>query len=168
MHVSRADKKQQVRDRLMASALTLFKKKGVEPTTVQEIADHAQTSKGTFFNYFPTKESVVVAHYERLTEQAIAREHTRARAVSSEAKIRRLLCACANTVQDVELARALLRALFSSELVVAADHAIEQRLQRMLRDLLEEGIARGELRQNLELRVFLALLTGALSSSIQD
>jgi AcrR family transcriptional regulator len=39
--------------------LKLFKSKGFEATTVDDIADKADVAKGTFFNYFPRKEAVL-------------------------------------------------------------------------------------------------------------
>ncbi|MCM2675462.1 FAD-dependent oxidoreductase [Shouchella plakortidis] len=41
------------------AALTLFREKGFDRTTVQEITTAARVAKGTFFNYFPTKESIM-------------------------------------------------------------------------------------------------------------
>ncbi|PYP66429.1 MAG: hypothetical protein DMD36_17320 [Gemmatimonadetes bacterium] len=43
---------------MVQTALRLFKKRGFEATTVDEIAEQADVAKGTFFNYFPRKEAV--------------------------------------------------------------------------------------------------------------
>jgi len=40
--------------------MRLFKKQGYEETTVEQIAAAAEISESTFFNYFPSKEDVVV------------------------------------------------------------------------------------------------------------
>lgn len=49
--------------------MRLFRAKGFEDTTVDEIASAAEVSRRTFFRYFPTKESVVFpAQEERLVE----------------------------------------------------------------------------------------------------
>lgn len=52
----------------MESAFALFRKHGVEATTVEEICDKADVAKGTFFNYFPRKEAV----FGYLSEQWVA------------------------------------------------------------------------------------------------
>jgi AcrR family transcriptional regulator len=47
------------RDRLYEAAVTLFREQGYENTTVDQIARRAGVAKGTFFNYFPTKDAVL-------------------------------------------------------------------------------------------------------------
>src|SRR5699024_2850914 len=52
-------KKQQTRKRIEQAALKLFRDKGYSQTTVKEITQAAGIAKGTFFNHFPTKESIM-------------------------------------------------------------------------------------------------------------
>lgn len=51
--------KQTRRDRLYDVALALFRQQGYEQTTVDQITREAGLAKGTFFNYFPTKDAVL-------------------------------------------------------------------------------------------------------------
>lgn len=51
-------KKNETKDRIFQAAFDLFKRRGVEATTVEEICHKADVAKGTFFNYFPRKEAV--------------------------------------------------------------------------------------------------------------
>jgi AcrR family transcriptional regulator len=55
----REQAKFQRRERLYEAALTLFRSKGYESTTVEQITRQAGLAKGTFFNYFPTKDAVL-------------------------------------------------------------------------------------------------------------
>jgi len=45
---------------IQKEALRLFLEQGFEATTIEAIAEAADISPGTFFNYFPTKEDVVL------------------------------------------------------------------------------------------------------------
>src|SRR3989475_1811626 len=56
----RERKKQKTRESIQRTALRLFEKQGYEETTIEEIAAAAEISPSTFFNYFPTKEDVVL------------------------------------------------------------------------------------------------------------
>ncbi|MDZ5783546.1 FAD-dependent oxidoreductase [Marinococcus luteus] len=59
--MKRTEKREQTRSRILQAAVHLFQEKGFEQTTVQEITASAEVAKGTFFNYFPTKESIMRA-----------------------------------------------------------------------------------------------------------
>lgn len=52
-------RKEHTRQRLLASAERLFRAGGFDATTVEEIAAGADVAKGTFFNYFENKASLL-------------------------------------------------------------------------------------------------------------
>jgi len=56
----RERKKQKTKASIQREALRLFKKRGYEETTIEDIAEAADISPSTYFNYFPTKEDVVI------------------------------------------------------------------------------------------------------------
>jgi AcrR family transcriptional regulator len=56
----RERKKQKTKAAIQREAMRLFKKQGYDETTVEQIAAAAEISPSTFFNYFPTKEDVVI------------------------------------------------------------------------------------------------------------
>jgi AcrR family transcriptional regulator len=59
LDVSRRErKKEETKERILEAAFGLFRKHGVEATTIEEICEKADVAKGTFFNYFPHKEAV--------------------------------------------------------------------------------------------------------------
>ncbi|HEY3365937.1 MAG TPA: TetR/AcrR family transcriptional regulator [Symbiobacteriaceae bacterium] len=58
--MKRAEKKTATRDALIHTALTLFARHGYETTTVAQITQAVGVAKGTFFNYFATKEDVLL------------------------------------------------------------------------------------------------------------
>lgn len=52
-------RKERTHRRLLEEAQRLFKVKGFDDTTVEEVAAAADVAKGTFFNYFESKESLL-------------------------------------------------------------------------------------------------------------
>src|SRR5579863_8077672 len=59
----------EMRDRIYRAALRLFAERGFLETTVEDITEAADVGKGTFFNYFPTKEHVLGCYgQERIHE----------------------------------------------------------------------------------------------------
>jgi AcrR family transcriptional regulator len=59
IEVSRRErKKEETKERILHASFELFRKGGVEATTVEQICERADVAKGTFFNYFPHKEAV--------------------------------------------------------------------------------------------------------------
>lgn len=57
-------KSEATRRRLLERALVLFQKRGVEATTMRDIAKAAGMSLGAAYYYFPSKEALVFAYYE--------------------------------------------------------------------------------------------------------
>ncbi len=55
----RERKKAIVKNALVESAYTLFRKRGFIDTSVDDIAEHARVSRRTFFRYFPSKDDVL-------------------------------------------------------------------------------------------------------------
>jgi AcrR family transcriptional regulator len=66
MRITR-DAKQATRARILATASKRFRSQGFEATTIRDIAGEINIATGTIFNYFESKEEVVVA----LAEEAI-------------------------------------------------------------------------------------------------
>ncbi len=72
----RERKKEETRDRIFKAACKLFRDKGFEATTIDDIAEKADVAKGTFFNYFPRKEAVLGYLSEMWIEEAEERAST--------------------------------------------------------------------------------------------
>ena len=67
----RERKKQQTRDTLRTVARGLFVERGFEHVTVAEVAEAADLSEATVFNYFPTKEDLFFGGLEAFEEQLL-------------------------------------------------------------------------------------------------
>jgi AcrR family transcriptional regulator len=58
----RERKKARLREQIISTALSLYRERGYEGTTVEEICRKVEISQPTFYNYFPSKESILAEH----------------------------------------------------------------------------------------------------------
>ena len=59
----------QCRQRILKASRQLFSTKGYEETTMEDVADRAEVSKATLYNYFPGKDSLLLGIAEAELEQ---------------------------------------------------------------------------------------------------
>ena len=141
----------EIREKLFRAALRLFAERGYLETTVEDITDAADVGKGTFFNYFPTKEHVLATYGEerlRVIEHAL--ETAKSGAVPVLAVLRALATELAG--QSAE-SPALLRSIYAAHASSAPIRAgLQKRLQRarkLMARILAVGQERGEIRGDL-------------------
>lgn len=68
----REEKKAEQRRAILDTAAALFRKKGYEDTRVRDIVDRLRISEVTFFNYFPTKDALIMAFAAEILDFSIA------------------------------------------------------------------------------------------------
>ena len=68
----RERKKLETYTRLYECAMELFRQQGYEQTSVEQITQLADVGKGTFYNYFQSKEAVVLEYSRRNYQELIA------------------------------------------------------------------------------------------------
>src|SRR6185437_16787289 len=66
----REQNKERTKERILAAALELFNKQGLEATTKQ-ISRKAGIAEGTLFNYFKTKEDLALFFFQKETHDLI-------------------------------------------------------------------------------------------------
>ena len=69
----REEKKRELRDRILATTLSLFGKQGFGSTRVADVAAQLRISEATFFNYFPTKHAVLDEAVRAAVDAAVTR-----------------------------------------------------------------------------------------------
>ncbi len=144
-------KKREKRERLLKASLALFRERGYEQTRVADITRAAGVAKGTFFNYFPTKERVLLA----LGEQMLGRL---GRVDSSEifqqkgtrGKVKAMFHALAAGLDtDRELVKEMVyRGLRLPDLVDNSRAQLDFRAMLIL--LIEQGKRKEEIRQDVD------------------
>ena len=148
----RARRHAETREGIVRAALMLFARQGFFATTVEQITQAADVGKGTFFNYFPSKEHVLTGFGEfQLAKIRAAVKEAREGGAPMRVVARRLLLALAAMPGDSpELVRSFLLVILSSG---SARPLILQKLgqgRRLLGGLVAVGQRRGEIRADLE------------------
>lgn len=63
--------RQKVTERIIAAAMELFKAQGCQQTTMDDIAIKAEISRGTLFNYFPSKDALLLPWGQEILEEYV-------------------------------------------------------------------------------------------------
>lgn len=142
----------ETRIRLFRCALQLFAERGFHKVTVEEITEAADVGKGTFFNYFETKDHVlgVMAEIQLgKVSEAVARAADETKPIQSV--LHHLFVRAAEEPgRSPELARALISSFLSSP---GVRRIIAQNMQRgraMIAQVIAEGQERGEIDPHLK------------------
>lgn len=141
----------QTRERLFRAALRLFEERGYLETTVEAITDAADVGKGTFFNYFPTKEHVLATFGdERIAVIERAAQEARRTKNHVLPVIKNLATYLAGLSSE---SPALIRSIYAANASCASARVEMQKRIRAARRLMTEMFAiaqrRGEIRRDL-------------------
>jgi len=141
----------ETRQRLYGAALELFAERGFLETTVEDITESADVGKGTFFNYFPTKEHIL-AEFGGERTAAVARALDKAK--STDGPVLDVIGElAADAAGQSNLNAELLRAIFAAHASCAPVRAeLRKRAQlarRSLAEMFQIGQERGEIRSDI-------------------
>jgi AcrR family transcriptional regulator len=147
----RARRSAATRESLFRAALDLFAVKGFAATTVEDITEAADVGKGTFFNYFPSKEHLLVA----FSDMQIAKLQAALDSVLESHEpmptfLRALgLNMTSEPARNPSIVRALLQANLSSTPVREIMRENHKRSHALLTRLIQIGQDRREIRTDL-------------------
>jgi AcrR family transcriptional regulator len=163
MDETRVEKrKRQTRERILKVALALFVEKGLDDTTVAEIADAADIGKGTFFTYFPSKAAVFA---DVTLGLAAAMEESLERATTAGQPFEARVAAFFRPALDWHaanpiLSRSMLAAFLRDVAYVRADRASQHRFHARLSSALAEAQRAGAITADVELDAAVAAIAG--------
>src|SRR5712691_9027754 len=141
----------EIRERLFRAALNLFGQKGFAETTVEDITNAADVGKGTFFNYFPSKEHILIAFSEmQLAKLRSAVDDFRQSNEPMPVFLRALsVRMTAESGRAPDVIRAILQGNLSSPSVRRVMRENHNRAHGLMTQLLQIGQERGEFRRDL-------------------
>lgn len=139
--------KKNVKSRIVSAAWQLFYEKGYNGTTVDEIIELSETSKGSFYYYFSTKDEllntlslVLDEYYEELEREMDESMDGFEKLIYINYK--------AHSMMEEKISIDLLSSLYSTQLVAAGQrHLLDQNRQyyKLVTKIVEEGQKEGEI-----------------------
>lgn len=146
-------KPQTTKSKIVDAAWSLFREKGYDETTIEDIISLSGTSKGTFYHYFNGKDALLGSlsdifdsYYEELVERLDPE-------MNSVDKLIFLSCEAHKMIGE-RIQPDLLASLYSSQVVTRGDkHLLNQNrfYHRLVHQLVDEGLRRGEIRPDMSI-----------------
>lgn len=144
-------KSRNTKKKIVSAAWRLFYEQGYDNTTVDEIVEESGTSKGSFYHYFEGKDALLSSLsflFDEKYEELIPSLTPEMSAMEKLLFLNRELFAVIENTVSLDL----LSRLFSSQLITRGEkHLLDHNrlYYRLLRRIVTEGQANGELRSDL-------------------
>ena len=146
----RERRRQETEQRIFVAALKLFERQGFMNTTVEQITEAADVGKGTFFNYFASKEHVLLAvfamvtqHFEQLEQEAPTITDVRQHMMHFAQSVRN------QPGRTPLLLRNVFGAAMTNELVNEPFRILMKRARQAVAKVMERGQEIGQIRKDL-------------------
>ncbi len=159
--------RQRVNQRIIAAAVELFKTRGCQHTTMDDIADRAEISRGTLFNYFPSKDALLLPWGQEILERQIRPGLTAylKKGPTTTQALQLLLTKISENIGDSpDVLQAFMREALKPHNKPQRELA-RTGMQEMFIQVLQYGQSRGEVRGDIPL-ADLAGYLGALHASL--
>jgi AcrR family transcriptional regulator len=143
----RDDAQGPVRQRVLAAAVELFAVNGFDGTSVQEIVERAQVTKGALYHYFTSKDDLLYEIYHALLSVQLADlDRILAQGLAPAQTVRAIIV----NLIETTAARAKEAAVFAREMhrldaaYLATIRADRRKYHQTFRALIEDGQAKGD------------------------
>jgi len=151
-----------VRERIVATALALFETQGYEATTVTEIARRADIAYGTFFNHFPSKLHLL----REISDLALQDLFENVEEVRKQPGSfgEHLVALFESSAERAEEKGPPMRELTGAMMALAFPETAGQddrRIRIAFRSIVEDGLAEGEVRDDVDLDTLTEVVVGS-------
>ncbi len=141
----------ETRERLLRAALALFAERGYADVTVADITEAADVGKGTFFNYFPSKEHVLMAFGElQVGKLAAALARVRAGAGAAETLRGLPFVMAEEPGRSPKLISSVFAAHYSNDVVREMFARKQAQGRAILKEIVRLGQKRSEIRSDAD------------------
>lgn len=166
-HSRRERKKDHRRTKIRDAAFELFERQGFEATTIDQIAALADVGKGTFFNYFPTKQNVLTDYYTRLSAEFISIAEN-IKTGNAQKRFAKLFEATEKMFQrEGKIVDVLYPEVFKQPKLITLDENIEERVSAIYAGWLETDKNKKKVRNDLDTPLAVRLIFDIWSATLR-
>ncbi len=164
----RARKRREIRERIQQAAKELFLEIGYDHVTVEQVADRADVSRATFFNYYPSKAALLRELADTLTERLHRfLQDTSQAETSTQEQLRAFFLYTADAVQRT---RRLSQDLFleSMRSPEEAEERSTDQLRLPYKSIVEAGQRRGDVDPAHDAEFLTEMIGGTLAALLMN
>ncbi|GAA0420795.1 MAG: TetR/AcrR family transcriptional regulator [Bacillota bacterium] len=161
----REARKKELKEKIFFESIRLFSEKGIDEVSVSEITKACGIAKGTFYNYFSTKESVLLfvgqSQMDRITNIQESLD------MDVKQKIITLFTDLTTRYEEYpKLMKFAVAELFKTSGIIDDEMNAVQQLKDLLMNLLKEEIEREHIKVHVELEDIASILLGTYFTSV--
>jgi len=153
------------KDRIMEAALRIFAEKNFQEATISEISKESGVSEATIYEYFGTKEDLLFAIPEKITNDTLAESQLVLPFMKDvEGRMRTILLSYIQLYQNNPhySALVLLQLMSNKRFRQTAAHELIRRSAHGLLDCIRDGIADGTFRKDADAYLIRSILMGTI------
>lgn len=136
-------KKEETKQKIINTAMNLFKQYGFDATTMEQIANEVDIAKGTLYNYFPVKEAILNEFIQRSFQERNSARIMQIREMTDTRS--RLILLLIELMEGIQAQKEI----FEKYLVY--------QIQNMISLRRDDGVKSGEIRNDLPVEILTAL-----------
>ena len=141
---NRQKQAQKTRTLIFTEAIALFREKGFDSVTVEEITQRAGTAKGTFYTYFRTKSDIIIEEFQTIDDYYRKYYKNLKRYEKASEKIVAFTRAQTRYVRDV-VGLETLKILYSANIMDPYSDKILIKPERFLHEVVQEMVQLGQI-----------------------
>jgi len=138
---------------IFENAIALFREKGFDDVTVEDIAQRAGTAKGSFYTYFRTKSDIIIEEFKNIDDYYMKYERNLKRYPSAREQLLVFTKAQLRHVRDV-VGLAVLKILYATTIMDPSAEKFlinpDRYLYTLVHQIIEHGQEQGEFRTDLD------------------
>ncbi|MGN4128183.1 TetR/AcrR family transcriptional regulator [Lysinibacillus sphaericus] len=154
---------------IMTVALDLFKTLGYDNVSVDRIVKESKTSKGSFYQHFPSKSSIFMMRFMEMDEKYVhIYEEIKLENTLAIERLEAFILAVFRCIEK-EMGKDLMRVIYSAA-IISNEHTFftneNRKLYVILRQIIEEGKKDSSIRDVESTKVFFQMIVQCLMGAI--